>query len=144
MSVYTDGSCLGNPGKGGFGAIGIISQDSKPLFKISGGETYTTNNAMELKGAINGIEKANQIGWTNFTVYTDSKYVMQGITQWIDKWVQNKWKTATGTNVKNRYLWERLYKLKTPTIEFVWVKAHNGNKWNEEVDKLARECAELI
>lgn len=100
--VYTDGSCLGNPGRGGFAAVGILCQDSEgPLFKISGGETFTTNNAMELKGVINGIEKAKQIGWSHFTLYTDSNYIVKGMSDWVDKWVLNNWKTSTGKDVKN-------------------------------------------
>ena len=143
--VYTDGSCLGNPGRGGFAAVGILCQDSeKPYFKISGGETFTTNNAMELKGVINGMEKAKQNGWSHFTLYTDSNYIVQGISKWVDNWVLNNWKTSTGKDVKNKDLWKRLYELKSPHIKIVWVKAHNGNKWNEVVDKLAKENAHLI
>lgn len=143
--VYTDGSCLGNPGKGGFGAIGILSQDSEePSFKISGSETCTTNNAMELKGAINGIEKATKLGWDNFTLFTDSHYVMKGLNVWLEKWVLNNWKTSTGKDIKNKELWKVLYEIKKPTMNFVWVKAHSGDKWNDAVDKLARENAQLI
>ena len=147
-SIFTDGSCLGNPGNGGFAAIGLLNPEGEgegePLFKISGGETFTTNNVMELKGVINGIEKAKQIGWSHFTLYTDSNYIVQGISNWIDNWVSNNWKTSTGKDVKNKGLWQRLHKLKTPHIQIVWVKAHNGNRWNEEVDKMARACAQLI
>jgi len=140
MKVFTDGSCLGNPGSGGFGAIGI-ENDDEIIFQVSGCEKNTTNNIMELKGAIHGIKKAKEYGYEEFTIYTDSNYVMKGITEWIEKWIKNNWRASNGKEVKNKELWKRLYELKTPKIQFIWVKAHNGNKWNGEVDKLARTCA---
>lgn len=142
MELYTDGSCLKNPGDGGFCGYGI--HNDKVIFKTCGCESKTTNNIMEMKAVIHGIKKANVNGWIEYTIYTDSQYVMNGITKWIKGWQKKGWKTATGSDVKNKELWIEMNKLMTPGIHFKWVKAHNGNKWNEKVDTVARECARLI
>lgn len=140
MKLYTDGSCLGNPGPGGWGAICINDSDGH-FFRVCGGDIHTTNNIMELTAVIRGLERH----WSSpVTVYTDSQYVKNGITQWINKWKRNGWKTANGSDVKNKQLWETLDKLVTNHVKFEWVKAHNGDKFNEEVDDLARRTAELI
>ena len=140
MKLYTDGSCLGNPGKGGWGVI-CLDDESNPFFKICGGESHTTNNIMELTAVIRGLES---YGGGAVTVYTDSKYVMDGITKWIHGWKRNGWKTGAGGEVKNRSLWEQLDRLMTVFITFEWVKAHNGDTWNEAVDKLAKKCAVIL
>lgn len=140
MKLYTDGSCLGNPGRGGWAAI-AVNDENNPDFKVAGGDTHTTNNIMELTAVIRGLER---YGGGSVVVYTDSKYVMDGITKWINGWKKNGWKTSTGGQVKNKSLWEQLDKLVTPFVSFQWVKAHNGDHWNEAVDTLAKKCAQLI
>jgi len=136
--MYTDGSCLGNPGKGGWAVI-----SKNPDFQLSGHEPHTTNNIMELTAVIKGLEKYNELGYnSNVKIYTDSAYVKNGITKWIHTWVLNGWRTSQGQEVKNRALWESLYDItKTTQVEWFWVKAHNGDPLNEQVDKLARSSA---
>ena len=140
MKLYTDGSCLGNPGVGGWAAI-CVTQEDGVFFKVTGGDSHTTNNIMELTAVIRGLER---YGGGPVTVYTDSKYVMDGITKWIRGWKRNGWKTSTGSEVKNRPLWERLDKLVTEFVSFEWVKAHNGDTWNESVDTLARKSSLIL
>ena len=139
IKIYTDGSCLNNPGNGGWAAI--INQDNK-VKKISGGVKDTTNNKMELMApimALQEIDKNQQI-----EIYTDSQYVRLGITDWIHKWIKNNWQTSKKEPVKNKELWIQLYKLtKSYEIKWIWVKAHAGNTLNEEVDLLAKNAAEL-
>ena len=131
MEVYTDGSCLGNPGPGGWAAI---SND----FSISGGSIHTTNNIMELTAALKALE---HIGTKDVVIYTDSCYVKNGITKWIINWKKNGWKTTGGQPIKNRELWIQLDDVNSSHVTWKWVKAHNGNPKNEEVDKLARSMA---
>lgn len=139
IKIYTDGSCLNNPGNGGWAAI--INQDNK-VKKISGSVKDTTNNKMELMApimALQEIDKNQQI-----EIYTDSQYVRLGITDWIHKWIKNNWQTSKKEPVKNKELWIQLYKLtKSYEIKWIWVKAHAGNTLNEEVDLLAKKAAEL-
>ena len=139
IKIYTDGSCLNNPGNGGWAAI--INQDNK-VKKISGGVKDTTNNKMELMApimALQEIDKNQQI-----EIYTDSQYVRLGITDWIHKWTKNNWQTSKKEPVKNKELWIQLYELtKSYEIKWIWVKAHAGNTLNEEVDLLAKNAAEL-
>ena len=141
MEIYTDGSCLGNPGLGGWAG------HCENYFTICGGEgPNTTNNIMELTAVLRSLEKAHHLGFRNVKVYTDSAYVKNGITQWVYRWEINNWKTSQGTDVKNKFLWEKLVKIsdKFLNLEWKWVKAHNGNPLNEKVDKLARSCAENL
>ena len=139
IEIYTDGSCLTNPGNGGWAAI--INQDGK-VKKISGSEKNTTNNRMELMAPINALKKIDPN--KDIEIYTDSKYVKQGITEWIYKWMKNNWKTSKKENVKNKELWIELYDLtKSLKIEWKWIKAHDGNPINEEVDLLAKKAASL-
>jgi ribonuclease HI len=140
MKLYTDGSCLNNPGVGGWAAICVDDNDSVK-FKICGGDDQATNNIMELTAVIRGLER---FGGGSVTVYTDSKYVMDGITKWIHGWKRNDWRTSSGGAVKNKSLWEQLDHLNNPLVNFEWVKAHNGDQWNEQVDTLARETAKLL
>lgn len=137
--VYTDGSCLGNPGRGGWAAI---SKD----FKLCGSQPNTTNNIMEMTAIIKALEQCKWMEKKEVSIITDSNYVKQGITSWIHIWKKNGWKTANGGDVKNKELWVKLdnAREKITMIEWKWVKAHNGNPKNEEVDKLARECAKNI
>tara|TARA_B100000767_G_scaffold251040_1_gene253752 strand:- start:774 stop:1199 length:426 start_codon:yes stop_codon:yes gene_type:complete len=138
IKIYTDGSCLNNPGDGGWAAI---INDNQEILKISGAEKNTTNNKMELMapiGALKKIDKNNKV-----EIYTDSKYVKLGITEWIHKWKKNNWQTSKKENVKNKELWVELYELtKSFEINWIWVKAHAGDALNEEVDLLAKKAAE--
>jgi ribonuclease HI len=137
--IYTDGSCLTNPGNGGWAAI--IS-DEKETRKISGSEKNTTNNRMELLAPINAL-KGMKPG-VEIKIYTDSQYVKNGITEWINTWLVNNWKTSKKEDVKNKDLWIDLYNLnKSLNIQWNWVKAHDGNPLNEEVDLLAKKAANL-
>ena len=144
LEIYTDGSCLGNPGPGGWAAI-----ESKNKFVICGGDgPQTTNNIMELSAVIETLKKLIVLKeeLTPITIYTDSNYVKMGITEWSKKWIENNWHTSNGSPVKNRHLWIQLVKLtqRFYSLNWEWVKAHNKNPLNEKVDKLARETAELI
>ena len=139
IEIYTDGSCLTNPGNGGWAAI--INKDGE-IKKISGSEQNTTNNRMELLAPINALKNINPK--SQIEIYTDSQYVKLGITEWINKWVTNNWKTSKRENVKNKDLWIELYNLnKSLNIKWNWVKAHAGNLMNEEVDLLAKKAADL-
>jgi len=138
IKIYTDGSCLNNPGDGGWAAI--IIDDGK-ILKISGSEKSTTNNKMELMAPISALKKINKN--KKVEIYTDSKYVQLGITEWIHKWTRNNWQTSKKEDVKNKELWVELYKLtKSFEISWIWIKAHAGNTLNEEVDSLAKKAAE--
>ena len=139
IKIYTDGSCLQNPGDGGWAAI--ISKDGENK-EISGSEKDTTNNRMELSAPINALKemKSNE----QIEIYTDSQYVKLGITEWVNKWVVNNWKTSKKEDVKNKDLWIKLYNLNTSLdIKWNWVKAHAGNQMNEKVDLLAKKAANL-
>ena len=140
IKIYTDGSCLGNPGNGGWAAI-INDQDK--ITKISGNKKNTTNNQMELMAAIEALKKIPTE--QEVQLYTDSKYVKMGITEWIKKWSQNNWKTSSKQKVKNLELWKELNIIsKKHKIKWFWVKSHAGNPFNEEVDVLARKAANLV
>lgn len=137
--VYTDGSSLGNPGRGGWAAI---SED----FKLCGAKPNTTNNVMEMTAIVKVLEECVRRDISEVRIMTDSNYVKQGITSWIHNWKRNGWKTSTGGDVKNRELWIQIdeLRMKIKMIEWKWVKAHNGNPQNEAVDRLARECAKNL
>ena len=139
IKIYTDGSCLNNPGNGGWAAI--IDYDGE-ILKISGSEKNTTNNKMELMAPIKALQKIKKN--KEVEIYTDSKYVKLGITDWIHKWIKNNWKTSKREPVKNKELWMQLYELtKSFKISWIWIKAHAGNTLNEEVDLLVKSAAEL-
>ena len=138
IKIYTDGSCLKNPGNGGWAAIININSEIK---KISGSVKDTTNNKMELMAPIKAIQEVKE--QQPIEIYTDSQYVKLGITDWIHKWIKNNWQTSKKEPVKNKELWMELYELtKSYEIKWVWVKAHAGNILNEEVDLLAKQAAE--
>ena len=133
INIYTDGACSGNPGPGGWGAYidnaGLITE-------LSGREEDTTNNRMELKAVIEALNSFTSK--TNLNLYTDSKYVMDGSSKWIENWKKNGWKTAQKKAVKNQDLWIELDKLiHFHQIHWVWVKGHDGNLGNERADYLA-------
>ena len=139
ITIYTDGSCLTNPGNGGWAAI---INEKNQIKKISGNEKNTTNNRMELLAPINALKciKTESV----IKIYTDSQYVKNGITDWINKWLSNNWKTSKREDVKNKDLWIELYNLnKSLNIQWNWVKAHDGNPLNEEADLLAKKAANL-
>ena len=139
IKIYTDGSCLKNPGNGGWAAITIINNEVK---KISGSVKDTTNNKMELMAPIKALQEVKE--QQSIEIYTDSQYVKLGITEWIHKWIKNNWQTSKKEPVKNKELWIKLYELtKSHEIKWIWVKAHAGNTLNEEVDLLAKQAAEL-
>ncbi len=137
IKIYTDGSCLGNPGFGGWAAI-IFLNDKK--IKIKGKKKNTTNNQMELMAPIKALKKI-PVG-KKVQIYTDSKYVKMGITEWIKSWKKNNWKTSSKKKVKNKDLWKELDRLSEKhQIKWLWVKGHSGDIVNEEVDQLAKEAA---
>ena len=139
IKIYTDGSCMSNPGNGGWAAIININGKIK---KISGNEKNTTNNRMELMAPINALKNINSKD--PIEIFTDSKYVKNGITEWINTWVLNNWKTSKKEDVKNKDLWLELHKLnQSLSIKWNWVKAHAGDPLNEEVDMMAKKAANL-
>ena len=139
IEIYTDGSCLENPGNGGWAAI--INNNGK-IEKISGNEKNTTNNRMELLATINALKKIKSNN--EIKIYTDSQYVKLGITEWINTWIKNNWQTSKKEEVKNKDLWIELYDLNNSlNIKWNWIKAHSGNVLNEEVDLLAKKAALL-
>ena len=138
ITIYTDGSCLNNPGNGGWAAIINIKNDVK---KISGSVKNTTNNKMELMAPIKALQEIKEKH--PIEIYTDSQYVRLGITDWVHKWIKNNWQTSKKEPVKNKELWIQLYELtNSHDIKWIWVKAHSGNILNEEVDLLAKQAAE--
>ena len=137
IKIYTDGSCLGNPGNGGWAAIII---DDKKKTKIKGSKKDTTNNQMELLAPIRALKKIPK--GSNVQIFTDSKYVKSGITEWIHNWKKNGWKTANKQPVKNKDLWTELDLLTNEfKIKWIWVKGHSTDSLNNEVDLIAREAA---
>jgi len=139
IKIYTDGSCLNNPGNGGWAAIININNEVK---KISGSVKDTTNNKMELMAPIKALQTIEEK--QPIEIYTDSQYLRLGITDWVHKWIKNNWLTSKKESVKNKELWIQLYDLnKSHEIKWIWVKAHAGNILNEEVDLLAKQAAEL-
>ena len=136
IKIYTDGACSGNPGKGGWGAL-IQENDNEK--KLSGSELNTTNNRMELTAVIKALEHYDEA--REIEVFTDSKYVMQGITEWIENWKNNHWKTSQKKDVKNKDLWVLLDTVSAKhDIKWSWVKGHAGDYGNEIADKLATQA----
>jgi len=134
VTIHTDGACSGNPGPGGWGAILQFRGAEKELY---GGEPETTNNRMELTAAIEALAVLKRSAPVD--LYTDSKYLRDGITQWIHNWKRNGWKTAARKPVKNADLWQRLDELLArQPVEWHWVKGHAGHDLNERADELAR------
>ena len=139
--VYTDGACRGNPGPGGWGALLISGEHRKEL---SGSEDHTTNNRMELLAAIRALEALKNPG-TIARVYTDSQYVIKGMSEWVASWKKRGWKTADKKPVKNQDLWERLDALaEQHDLEWHWVRGHSGVEGNERVDQLANEAIDAM
>ncbi len=140
VEIYADGACKGNPGVGGWGALLQYGDHTRELF---GGEGHTTNNRMELTAVIRALEALTKS--CRVRLYTDSKYVQQGITTWIHDWKKRGWKTADKKPVKNDDLWRQLDQLaEQHTIEWVWVRGHDGNAGNERADVLANLGVESV
>tara|TARA_B100001245_G_scaffold76221_1_gene54077 strand:+ start:373 stop:819 length:447 start_codon:yes stop_codon:yes gene_type:complete len=146
VKIYTDGACVGNPGPGGWAAIILAEKDKKEIF---GGEKLTTNNRMELTAPIKALEYCTkqydkQCTLEQIEIYTDSTYVKEGITVWINTWEKNNWKTADKKNVKNIDLWKKLKELTKPNqIKWLWIKGHSNNPMNDLADQLAKKATPI-
>ena len=140
VEIFTDGACRGNPGPGGWAAL-LRSQGVEKMF--SGAEQETTNNQMELMAAIQGLEALKRA--SSVVLTTDSQYVRQGITQWIQGWKRNGWKTSQKQPVKNKMLWQRLdTAVAKHQVEWHWVKGHSGHEENERVDMAANDAIDVM
>ncbi len=138
LKIWTDGSCLGNPGPGGWA---FIATNGKEIAERSGGESNTTNNRMELTAVIKALSAAKK--HDELEIHTDSQYVKNGMEKWVRQWKNNNWKNAEKKPVKNKELWQQLDELaQTKKIKWVWVKGHAGQEMNERCDELARTAAE--
>ena len=155
IKLYTDGACSQNPGPGGWAFVMILkdlygTQDEKELLRGSGGEKMTTNNRMELMAVIQALTAYQkkilpEYAGYPLTLHTDSQYVQQGISSWIKKWKLNGWKTASREPVKNQDLWQQLDGLASQvSLEWMWVKGHAGNRYNELCDSLAVEASKRM
>ena len=138
LKIWTDGSCLGNPGPGGWA---FVATDGKNVAERCGGDKDTTNNRMELMAVIRALTAAHR--HKSVEIHTDSQYVKNGMTTWLKNWKKKNWRTADKKPVKNQDLWQKLDELATNIeIHWVWVRGHNGEEFNERCDELARGCAE--
>lgn len=141
VTVYTDGSCMGNPGPGGWGACFVF--DDHKTYSLSGGEPQTTNNRMEMTAALEALRAMPENVLIN--LYTDSQYLKNGITVWMPAWIKRQWKTSKGGDVKNQDLWNALHiEVSKRSIIWQWVKAHNGNEFNEKADALAKQAVVAV
>jgi ribonuclease HI len=142
VEIFTDGACKGNPGRGGWGALLRLSANGSAREKeLSGGEARTTNNRMELTAAIRGLSALKEP--CQVTLYTDSRYVIDGITQWIDGWKRRGWVNAAKKPVANADLWQELEAAAAPhRVRWEWVRGHSGHPENERVDRLASDAAQ--
>jgi len=142
FKVYTDGACIGNPGPGGYAAV-ILNSESEKLKKISGSAKDSTNNRMELKAVIEALKILPKN--STIDLYSDSSYVLNGLSSWIESWKKNGWKTSSKKEVANQDLWQELDNLAANfNLNYQKVKGHSGDFYNEEVDKLAKKEAEKI
>ena len=140
LKIWTDGSCLGNPGPGGWA---FVATDGKNRAERCGGEKGTTNNRMELTAVIRAISAARK--HNEIEIHTDSQYVKNGMQTWIKNWRKNNWRTADRKPVKNQDLWQQLDELVSAVkVHWVWVRGHNGEELNERCDELARGAAEKL
>ena len=136
VALFTDGACRGNPGPGGWGSI--VVEGKVLVAELGGSEKTTTNNRMELMAAVKGLEHAAK--GSNVIIYTDSSYLINGITKWIHGWKKNGWRTSDKKPVKNLELWQALdLAVARHVIDWRWVKGHNGDAMNERADELANE-----
>lgn len=140
VEIFCDGACSGNPGPGGYGTILRYGENQKEL---SGGEILTTNNRMELLGAIRGLEALTRP--CEVVITTDSQYLVKGMTEWLAGWVKKGWRNSKKEEVLNRDLWERLLELSQKhSIHWAWVRGHNGHVENERCDELARSAIDEV
>ena len=140
IKIWTDGSCLGNPGPGGWA---FVATDGTNTAERSGGERNTTNNRMELMAVISALTAARK--HKNIEIHTDSQYVKNGMQSWMKNWKKNNWRTADKKPVKNQDLWMKLDELsQSIELHWVWVRGHNGEEYNERCDELARTYAERL
>jgi ribonuclease HI len=140
VQIYTDGACRGNPGPGGWGALLIVGDTRK---EISGAEAATTNNRMELLAAISGLGALKRR--CEVDLYTDSKYVLQGITEWLPNWKAKGWRTAARKPVRNQDLWKQLdLAVGSQDVIWHWVRGHSGNAGNELADELANRAIDKL
>ena len=141
VTIYTDGACRGNPGKGGYGVVLMYNGKVKEL---SGGEAETTNNKMELTAAIEGLKALKEP--CEVELYSDSKYLTDAINKgWVFSWKENGWKKSDGKKALNIELWEKLLELmEIHKVEYIWVKGHNGTEYNERCDELATAYADSL
>ncbi len=140
VDIYTDGACRGNPGPGGWG---VWLKHGELEKELCGGEKETTNNRMELMAAIRALEGLNQS--CHIRLHSDSKYVLQGITEWMDNWKKRGWQTAAKKPVKNKDLWQRLdAAMQRHDIEWIWVRGHSGDLGNEKADQLANDGIDAL
>ncbi|WP_119344230.1 ribonuclease HI [Facilibium subflavum] len=140
VTIYTDGACKGNPGKGGWGAVLQYKHTTKEIY---GGEEDTTNNRMELMAAIKALSSLKR--HCDVDLYTDSKYVQQGINSWLENWKKRNWQTAAKKAVKNQDLWQKLDALcQKHTIHWHWVKGHSNHPLNDKADALANKGVEAL
>lgn len=138
LKIWTDGSCLGNPGPGGWA---FIATNGKDVAERNGGEANTTNNRMELTAVIKALSAAKK--HDEIEIHTDSQYVKNGMEKWVRQWKNNNWKNAEKKPVKNKELWQQLDELaQQKSIKWLWVKGHAGQEMNERCDELARNAAE--
>ncbi|WP_250125557.1 ribonuclease HI [Chroococcidiopsis sp. CCMEE 29] len=140
QSIYTDGACTGNPGPGGWGVVVYFTDGS--VYELGGSEAQTTNNRMEMQAAIAALKVWAAAQKTEtVTLYTDSEYLIKGVTQWIKGWKNKGWKTSQGKPVLNQDLWETLDQLNSPRVKWQYVRGHAGNVGNERCDTIARAFA---
>jgi ribonuclease HI len=140
VEIFTDGACRGNPGPGGWAALLVCGSERK---EVTGAEAETTNNRMELSAAIGGLAALKRR--CRVKLFTDSKYVLQGVTEWLPNWKARGWKTAARTPVKNQDLWQQLDRaVAAQDIEWHWVKGHSGHEGNEYVDQLANRAIDRM
>ncbi|HVY85565.1 MAG TPA: ribonuclease HI [Caulobacterales bacterium] len=140
VDIWTDGACSGNPGPGGWGAVLVYGEVEK---EISGAEAATTNNRMELTAAIEALDALKKPA--NVRLHTDSQYVKNGITQWLKNWKRRNWRTADNKPVANADLWQKLEAAEARhTVEWKWVRGHDGDVMNERADKLARDAIKTL
>ncbi len=138
--IYADGACRGNPGPGGYG---VLLKYNNSVKEVKGAEENTTNNKMELTAAIMGLKTLKEP--CHVTIVSDSNYLIQGMTKWVNSWLKKGWKTADKMPVKNRDLWEKLIVLsKRHKVEWKWIKGHNGHPENERADELANEAIDEL
>ncbi|UWQ15668.1 ribonuclease HI [Aliiroseovarius sp. M344] len=144
ITIHTDGSCIGNPGKGGCAAIVRRYEDEIEIKKrrVANSAAETTNNRMEMEAALNGLKQIKRDEKARITVYSDSQYLINGMTKWLPSWQQRGWRGASGKSVKNCDLWQALMTVcEGLDVRWVWVRGHDGDERNEEADRLASAMA---